>query len=400
VIAAARQRPRQAGMTLIELMVSLIVTAIVVGGMFRVYTTSSTSMRSQTKISELQQTVRAAREKLIYDLRMAGYFSSSVQSLVDGTGGGFGGGGGAGIPAGTFLFSPVAIVNGDDAASGDMKLPDQLRIVYADTSCSAHVQTSGPPFNSAVTTVDSVGCFADGDVAIAVEDGGPLVGQGCVLKITHVVPGGPKLQHNQGQGAPWNDNQNHQCDNISGVWADGHTVFMKFQARAYRIKPNDFRGVLQMSPSGGLVANDWQDLATGIVDLQFAVRVYDQASLVDSDGDGDPQRNWLSGENMEANLFNGTAKMPIAVRMTIIGRTTTEIDGPPPASTIPVIRAVAPMTAANNDTGDQPGRALPLSPADPKCAGAGQWPWNMYCGNYVYRQTSTIIDLRNIGVGN
>jgi type IV pilus assembly protein PilW len=383
-----RRAPRDAGMTLIELMIALVVVAILVAGIFRVYATSSSSLRVQTKVAEAQQTVRAARERIVYDLRMAGYFAADVQVAYDPTSGGFGGGGGAG--AGGFSIAPVAVIN---SSTG----PDELRVVYADTSCTATVQPKGPPFNAAVTTVNTLSCFKDGDIVIAVRTksgGSTKKGDACVMKITQLVPGGPKIQHNPGQGAPINQVQNTQCDNLNNAdWNDGYTKFMKYQARAYRIKPDDARGVLQVSETGGL-SNDWQDLAYGVVDLQFAVRQYQPGDATDEDGDGNAELDWLSSENMEADLFADnpppTDNQPIQVRVTIVARTLTGVDGPTQTTSTAIIGT----PVANNNVGDRASFTLP-NPDGTQPA----WPLSMFHGNYLYRSTTTIVDLRNLGVG-
>jgi hypothetical protein len=83
------------------------------------------------------------------------------------------------------------------------------------------------------------------------------------------------------------------------VWDDGYTTFTKIALRAYRIKPGDARGILQMSNTN-LLGDNWIDLAVGIVDMQLALRVYEPDDLInDRDGDGDPQRDWYSGDEME-----------------------------------------------------------------------------------------------------
>jgi type II secretory pathway pseudopilin PulG len=366
--APLRQPDGDGGFTLIELMVGLLTVSILTAGIFRVYADSSIGLRTQAKISELQQTLRAARQALIYDARMAGFFASDISSGV--------------------ALSPLKITNNNNA-------PDSLLIAYADTSCSAQVEPGpGPPFNSAETNVTSVSCFQDGDVAVAVRTKdvpGVPRGTSCTLKITGVQPGPKKIQHNPGQGAPFNTPGNAQCDALHpaanpGAWKDGYTYFMRFQARAYRIKPNDDRGVLQMSPSGG-ASNDWQDLAFGIVDMQFAVRQYQPGDAVDADGDGDPQRDWLSGENMEADQFAGN-NVPIQLRITLLGRTLMPVQGASGTQTY----AITGSPVNNNMLGDRPAISLPVPQNS-------VWPLSMYKGDFVFRYTTTIVDLRNVGIG-
>lgn len=407
--------PGQRGVTIIEMMVSLVVVSIAVGFVFRIYATSSVAFRSQTQISEAQQTLRAARDKVMFDVRMAGYFSEGLQGLVDPTGGGFNGGGGpkggTGDDADAFTYAPVSFINSADG-------PDELRVVYADTSCLSRVKCrkcpgggkgctstcteGGPPFNAAVTEVTQLSCFEDGDIAIAVRtrnvEGGSKKGDGCIMKITGLVGGGPKLQHNHGQGAPYNEVQNSQCANIEEDWADGYTMFLKFEARAYRIKPSDGRGILQVSESGGLVADDWQDIAQGIVDMQFAVLQYqpnnasdvDGDGATDEDGDGDPERDWISGENLENDLFEEEETV-LQVRISMVGRTIGQVEGIL-TETLPAF--MEGNDADNNELGDR--EEIDLAAIN--APGTGD-PDSTWYGSYVYRWSTTLVDLRNVGVG-
>src|SRR5207302_294454 len=117
------------------------------------------------------------------------------------------------------------------------------------------------------------------------------------------------------------------------------TMFAHWVSHAYRIRPNDIRGVLEMSPSGG-VANDWQPLAMGFVDLQVAMRMKKTITTVDHDGDGDMARDWYSGANITNILANPPAAdgavTLLELKITLVARTTAEVPGPATAQ-IPAI---------------------------------------------------------------
>ncbi len=392
-----RTRGGQRGFSLIELMVSMAVAAIAVGFIFRIYATSSVAYRTQSQVAELQQALRTAKQTIAGELRKAGYFASAVNTAVDtGTGGtspptmtgtcaskhtssGTTGGGAA-----AFSTPPVKIIN---SSTG----PDEIHIAYADTNCMARI-ANGPNFTAAVTQVANgaqLSCFADGDVLVAVRlsDGacGSKRGWGCTLKVTGFAGGSgpnPKLQHNPGgSGSPFNQPGNKQCEHIATDWSDGQTAFVKMRVEGYRIKPNDRRGVLQYSATAGAL-NDWQDLAFGFVDMQFAVQVFEDGDVTDADGDGNGAYDWYSGENME----NLTGEL-LQVRMSLVARTVAEIEGP---GTLRTPALDGDGDPDNNPVGDR---------ASVLIADYQSTPTSPYYGNFSYRMVSTVVDLRNLGVG-
>ncbi len=70
------------GITLIELLVVLIIFAVIVGGIYRVFIAQSKAYSVQDQVVEVQQSTRSAMEMLLRDLRMAGYDNDSVNSKI------------------------------------------------------------------------------------------------------------------------------------------------------------------------------------------------------------------------------------------------------------------------------------------------------------------------------
>jgi len=70
------------GVTLIELLVALVICAIVIGGIYRVFIAQSRAYSVQEQVVETQQSVRSAMEIVLRDLRMAGYDDYTVNSTV------------------------------------------------------------------------------------------------------------------------------------------------------------------------------------------------------------------------------------------------------------------------------------------------------------------------------
>jgi len=83
------------GVTLIELLVVLVISAIVVGGIYRVFIAQTRAYTVQDQVAEIQQDVRGAMEIMARDIQMAGFQNNSF-ALVN--------------PAGSALISSNKIV--------------------------------------------------------------------------------------------------------------------------------------------------------------------------------------------------------------------------------------------------------------------------------------------------
>lgn len=68
-----RSEGRQGGLTLIELVVALAIGLIVIGAVYRTFSTQQRTYTIQEEVAEAQQNARAAMTILMRDLRMAGY---------------------------------------------------------------------------------------------------------------------------------------------------------------------------------------------------------------------------------------------------------------------------------------------------------------------------------------
>jgi len=73
---------KERGVTLIELLVTLVICSIVVAGIYRVFIAQSKAYTVQDQVAEVQQTVRSALDILLRDLRMAGYDDDSPISPI------------------------------------------------------------------------------------------------------------------------------------------------------------------------------------------------------------------------------------------------------------------------------------------------------------------------------
>ncbi len=66
-------RNNRKGFSLIELLVVLVISGVVLSGIYSVYSTNQKVFTSQQQVVEMEQNLRAATFMLVNDLRMAGY---------------------------------------------------------------------------------------------------------------------------------------------------------------------------------------------------------------------------------------------------------------------------------------------------------------------------------------
>jgi type IV pilus assembly protein PilW len=70
------------GVTLLELLVGLVLGAILIAGMYRVFTAQSKAYTVQDRVVEVQQSIRSAMELVLRDLRMAGFDDDNIASGI------------------------------------------------------------------------------------------------------------------------------------------------------------------------------------------------------------------------------------------------------------------------------------------------------------------------------
>jgi prepilin-type N-terminal cleavage/methylation domain-containing protein len=402
-------RAIEGGFTLIELMISLLVSSLLVAMIITVYISMSQGYRAQQQVAEVQQILGAAQEVITGDLRQVGLALPQGFNWVGAT------------------TQPVPALSIVDGAAN----PDQLNLFYADPTAQARITALASPLTT--VTVDSVDRFVIGDLAVislaqiidsslvAYEAGatrppeeptpGDLSQQAktpifyaCAVKITAITGNVLSLS----TAAPWGNATNSECDRVVAKFNSapgvGETrVFMiyRFVAHAYRIdttRPD--LGVLQMSASGGLVANDWQDLGVGFTDLQIASRWYDSQLGVDNADTGtDPRRNWYSGAEQATRAIASAPLTPptnptdsvaaLKVSVSLVARTTRDVIGGTVTAATPVLTDTANVNY--NELGNH-GAVQLEGVADTSRPAALR-------GNRIYRYTTFKVDVRNLGTG-
>lgn len=416
-----RPRPRtgrdQGGFTLIEIMVSLVISSLLVAMILSIFATMSAAYRTQQQVAELQQILQAAEATVEADLRQAGWRCPQ---------GFFYGGGGAAI-------QPSLLIT--DGGTGP-QAPDQIAFFYGDPSAQAGVMSVVTvPFTSLL--VDSPDRFAPGDVVLLVVQGANALATvnseggavrppeepatidlnqksgnlpeyySCTLQVAGIA--GNTITFST--ALPWGSAGNNHCTLPASKSTGAASVMLyRFVARAYRIDPTRKNlSVFQRSTSGGLIANDWQDLGLGFTNFQIASRWYEQfqppgtaiVGVDNADNDTDPWRNWYSGtlqttrSTQSAGFYTDDPNAWVAalqVSVSFVVRTTRPVvDGTVTAATPAILDVTNPGNLNFNDIGDSPAVTL-AGVAD------ASRPVELR-GNNIYRYATIKIDTRNLGVG-
>lgn len=352
------------GFTLTELMVSVVISGIVSISILGLQSQLANLFRAQNKLSEAQQTGRAAADAVGRDLRMAGFMLTDGLTVALTTEGS--------VPR---AFPQLFVRNGDTASD----FADTVVVAFADTSALTTV--TGGLSSASSTPVASVAGFAPGDLIVASNQN-----IGCIMKVTSVT--GSSLDHGTA-GGPWNSSTNAQCDALAGVWGDGTTQIAKLTLRGYRVRPGDPRGVLEVSPSGTVVANDWQEVAQGVLDLQVAIQVREPGDTADLDGDGDPTLDWYSGSAMSTAMDSpplpAPQKAPMSARISLVARGGTE----QPTSETLTPQLCVTSRPNNNDLGDHCSFAISTITSNA----------SRYYHASAMRKSTIVVDLRNLGTG-
>lgn len=359
-----RRRSRgQQGFTLIELMVALAISSILVMMVLSVFSRMSSAYRRQQQVAALQGVLSAAQNLLAQDARQAGF------QLADGFR----------MANNPNVKRPIEIVNNSAG-------PDEIYFYSADAAAQARVDTISPS-RDAIIVDGGAGQFVNGELVLLVNTstvGTDVAGvsrvipkfEACLVRIALV---GSNTAISLSQSPPWGVNNNDHCTDVASAHGSNEqTMLYRFRARGYRIDPTrSALGVLQLSSSGGLVANDWQDMGIGFADLQIAARMFVETGWSDLDADGNSQYNWISGNDLTTFTQPGNVHRLTRLTINISARTDRVVDGVGTAATPAFIVAARPDY---NHLGDR--ASVVLAPSD-----------------RVYRYSTSRIDLRNTGAG-
>ncbi len=162
---------RTAGFTLVELMIALVLTSVAAIGIYRSFVTLSTASDIEEQTIEMQQNLRIGMNRMVKELRMAGYrFSTSAPTF------GF-----TGAAATTLSFTTNT--NEDNVVD-----PDEIIAYQLDTSEKAlKRQTNGGYWWPVISNVDALDFVYLNSSGAVISNPGANLGQIFRVQIALVV---------------------------------------------------------------------------------------------------------------------------------------------------------------------------------------------------------------------
>jgi len=332
-----RRRSSQSGFTLVELMITLIISTMVASGMFIFFAGQRRVYEAQMKVLGTQQNLWAVMEALTRVVRAAGTGMTGCVNATDPIAGS------ATAPATGFRayqggalvrLAPLWIQNGAAGA------PDSLTVVYASGSFGNY--TDAPLAATVASTIDAVkiaptltatvrpGEFVALLNNLAAPLGPPVGDRGCTLfQVTSVDPATGTLQH--ASTSAWNPPGAVAgmvpfayiggSGGNAGIRVQGQVIWTRFYIDTTGASPR-----LMMNRLDGAAGP--QVLAEGIEDLQISYACDLLPAVPGPDGafsEGTSAATRRADEwtfNVSGDVPLAGCVRPQAVRITIIARTT------------------------------------------------------------------------------
>jgi len=214
---------RQAGISLVEVLVALVISLFLLSGIVQVYLGNKTTYRFTEAVARIQENGRYAIETVTQDLRMAGFFgcamfdptdSDNIVNNLDPNGAGYDSALHDFVLGGIIAGTEGDGQNGSDSVSLKGSKPGQLSVV--------------PPYNvntSAAIFVNSNDIIAPNDIVMVSNCRGADI-----FQVTNATMSGTankmSVVHNTGTGSPGNYNP----DNCQG--GNAHCLSQSYGADA------------------------------------------------------------------------------------------------------------------------------------------------------------------------
>jgi type IV pilus assembly protein PilW len=203
------QRKRQAGISLVEILIALVISLFLLGGVIQVYLSNQSAYRFGEAVARIQENGRFSIEVMTQDLRMAGFFGcalfdpedpENIVNNLDPSGPGYDPSLYDFVLAGVIQGTEGDGLNGSDSVTLRGSMPGQLNVV--------------PPYNvdtSANIFVNSNNVLQPDDIVMISNCRGADIFQ-ITNTTTSPMSNAMAVVHNTGAGAPGNYNP----DNCKG----------------------------------------------------------------------------------------------------------------------------------------------------------------------------------------
>jgi type IV pilus assembly protein PilW len=318
--AASRQQKfptsKQAGMTLVEIMISLLIGAILLGGILQIFLNTKQTYRMQEGISRLQENARFAMDFLSRDLRMAGLMGclsnqmTSITNNLNPSGTGY-------DPLLHAFQQNIAGTNGTAGTSAALDQPDSITL-QGTFGSGLTIESPFGPQASANIKVPSGNGLSQGDIVLVSD-----CTQGDIFQITNANPNtSGTLVHNTGNATnPGNSN----VSNPGCPGANKHCLSKVYddQAQIYRISTLTYS--IQNGANGEPAL--WQTLTQGATTTanELVENIENMQILYgeDANGDGTPEYYVPAGT---AGL---NMNQVVSVRVSILASTENNLSSTP-----------------------------------------------------------------------
>jgi len=306
-----RYRNREAGLTLIEIMIAITISLVLLSGVMQIFLSSKQTYRIQNATSRLQENSRFAMRFLTRDIRMAGYSGCSGGSLVpnnivdldgDGVPDPVSNFAGDGLEGYEYTNLPLALTSANTLTAAEV-LPDTDIIVILKGSTTDVQLTGNMTADNANIQIATLSAVAAGFTAADI-----LFVSDCsaadVFSITNVSNAG-------GKTTMAHSSANNTGPKLSKAYGTDATV-MKLEKIAYYtgLNTNGYPALFRRYMEGANMITE--ELVEGVESLQFQ---YGE----DTTGDGHANR-YVNATNV-TNFAN-----VVAVRIGLLMHTQEEIN--------------------------------------------------------------------------
>ncbi len=263
----SRPDKNQQGVTLVELMVAMVLSMFLVGGVTQIYLSNSQSYRVTEASSRVQENSRFAFRFLTRDIRMAGYQGCAGQTMtVTNT---------LNPSGSSFLYDFGVAVQGFEATGSSTWTPTVDASITSPLGGSdilvirgmfdEGIEITGQPNNAADCNnsssytadlkVSSAGSLLGGDIVIAGD-----CSRASIFQITNINPGGNIVHNTGGATTPGNSTKD-----LATCYA-GNGQLYKVVTRVFYIR-NNTAGIPSLYSKDG--AANAQELVEGVEDMQI-----------------------------------------------------------------------------------------------------------------------------------
>ena len=232
------QPKNQNGLSLVEILVSMVISIFLLGGVIQVYTGNKTTYNFSEAMSRIQENGRFAMDAITRDLRMAGFWGCATYNFADTRNlvnnldpGGLG----YDTALYDFVNNPPVTGTENDGTNGS----DSITIRGAAPGQTTVLPPYNSPTSDQIFGANVAGLLEADDIVLLSNCKGADIFQ--ITSITQGTGSDPlSIVHNTGSGSPGNYNpEDCQSGHCLSQTYGGDSAILKLQTVRYTITPNE-----------------------------------------------------------------------------------------------------------------------------------------------------------------